>query len=287
MTGFKEAVEFPAMFTYQQIDPVALSLGPLHLRWYGLMYLVGFLVAWWLARRRIERLGVPGDGQKAIDDLLFFCVLGVVLGGRIGFALFYQSDKVLADPMFVLRIWEGGMSFHGGLLGVILAMGLFARSRGVDFFRLADFVAPLVPVGLGAGRIGNFINGELWGRTTDVPWAFRLPCGRYPEYCAGLPYDAVYSLPLHPSQLYEALLEGLVLFVVLWWYSRRPRPLMSVSGLFLLCYGVFRFAVEFVRRPDAHLGFIAQDWVTMGQLLSLPMILGGLFLLFLSRRKPL
>jgi phosphatidylglycerol:prolipoprotein diacylglycerol transferase len=273
------------MIKYPEIDPVALALGPLQLRWYGLMYLVGFFGAWWLARIRVERLGLAGDGRQRVDDLLFYAVLGVVLGGRVGFALFYQFERLLEEPLFVLRIWEGGMSFHGGLLGVIVALWLFGRRHGIGFFRLTDFAAPLVPIGLGAGRIGNFINGELWGRPTDVAWAFQVPCERFPAYCAGLPYDRLWSLPLHPSQLYEAVLEGVLLFGILWWFSSRPRPLMSVSGLFLLCYGLFRFAVEFVRQPDDYLGFIALDWVTMGQLLSLPMIAGGLLLLVLAYRR--
>jgi len=273
------------MLKYPDIDPVALALGPLHIRWYGLMYLVAFLAAWWLGRRRVSRLGPDGDERRFMDDLIFFGVLGVVLGGRIGYTLFYQFDKLLAEPTFVLRIWEGGMSFHGGLLGVILALWWFARRRGVGFFRLTDFVAPLVPVGFGAVRIANFINGELWGRQTDVPWAFQVSCARFPEQCIGLAHDALWSSGLHPSQLYEAVLEGPVLFVILWWFSSRSRPVMSVSGLFLLSYGVFRFAVEFVRQPDAHIGFVALDWVTMGQLLSLPMIFGGLLLLGLAYRK--
>jgi phosphatidylglycerol:prolipoprotein diacylglycerol transferase len=182
----------------------------------------------------------------------------------------------------LLRIWEGGMSFHGGLLGVLLAMWLYGRKTGRSFFQVTDFVAPLVPIGLGAGRIGNFINGELWGRVSDAPWAMRLPCARFPEYCGGGVEG--FSAPHHPSMLYEAFLEGVVLFVILWVYSRKPRPTMAISGLFLLCYGVFRFAVEFVRMPDAHLGYLALDWVTMGQVLSAPMILFGLVLLALSRR---
>jgi phosphatidylglycerol:prolipoprotein diacylglycerol transferase len=273
------------MFKYSEIDPVALALGPLQLRWYGLMYLVAFLAAWWLARLRVARLGLEGGGQKQIDDLVFYGVLGVVLGGRIGYALFYQFDRLLVEPWFLLRIWEGGMSFHGGLLGVMAAVWWFSRRYGIGFFRVSDFVAPLVPIGLGAGRVGNFINGELWGRVTDMPWGVQLPCARFPDACAGLPYDALWSLPLHASQLYEAVLEGPVLFAVLWLFSARPRPAMSVSGVFLLCYGGFRFAVEFVRQPDAHLGFVALDWLTMGQLLSLPMLAGGVVLLAVSYRR--
>jgi phosphatidylglycerol:prolipoprotein diacylglycerol transferase len=272
------------MLQYPHIDPVALTLGPLHIRWYGLMYLAGFLAAWLLARSRLARLA-PAASPRLLDDLLFYGILGVILGGRLGYLLFYQADIWWRDPLAVVRIWEGGMSFHGGLLGVVLAMALFARRQGLEFFRVTDFVAPLVPLGLGAGRIGNFINGELWGRVTDVPWALQVPCMRFPEACPGLPPGTLWSLPLHPSQLYQAALEGLVLFTVLWLYSRRPRPVMAVSGLFLLLYGLFRFLVEWVREPDRQLGFIAFDWLTMGQLLSLPMLLAGLVLLALAYRR--
>ncbi len=257
------------MLTFPEIDPIIVQIGPLAVRWYGLMYLVGFAGAWWLMRRRATR---PDIGLTAQDvgDLVFYAALGVILGGRLGYVLFYGWERLLADPLFVFRIDQGGMSFHGGLLGVLGAFGWFAWRRGRHFFDVADFVAPMVPIGLGAGRLGNFINGELWGRVTDVPWGFVFPG-------AG-------ALPRHPSQLYEAALEGLALFVLLWWFSARPRPRYAVSGLFLVGYGAARFAVEFVRQPDEHLGFLAFDWLTMGQLLTLPMILGGLVCLALAYR---
>ncbi|NBB82278.1 MAG: prolipoprotein diacylglyceryl transferase, partial [Alphaproteobacteria bacterium] len=263
------------MLHYPDIDPVAFAIGPLQVHWYGLMYLAGFAAAWLLGRWRASR---PGSGWtlEMVDDVVFYCVIGVIAGGRLGYMLFYGFDQILANPLTLFRIWEGGMSFHGGLLGVMLAMLLFARKHGLRFFQVGDFVAPLVPLGLLTGRIGNFINGELWGHATQLPWGMRLPCVRFQEYCAGLPPDAQWSAPLHPSQLYEATLEGLVLFVLLWWFSRRPRPMMAVSGLFLLLYGLFRFGVEFVRQPDAHIGYLAFDWLTMGQLLTLPMLAGGL-----------
>ncbi|CBV41584.1 prolipoprotein diacylglyceryl transferase [Halomonas elongata] len=257
------------MLTYPSIDPVAVSLGPFQVHWYGLMYVIGFIAAWWLGRQRAERIGLTRDD---VGDLLFYGALGVVLGGRLGYALFYGLDQWLADPLWILRVWDGGMSFHGGLLGVLLASWIFARRKGLAFFTLTDFVAPLVPIGLGAGRIGNFINHELPGRLTDLPW--------------GMPFPGMGPEPRHPSSLYEALLEGLVLFVVMWWVSAQPRRRGFVSGLFLVLYGVFRFAVEFVRRPDPQLGFIAFDWLTMGMLLSLPMILAGLLLMGWSRRQP-
>jgi phosphatidylglycerol:prolipoprotein diacylglycerol transferase len=246
------------MFVYPHPDPVALSLGPLHVRWYGLMYLVGFLAAWWLARRRGARAAspwAPGD----VDDVIFYSAVGVILGGRLGWMLFYGTERLLAEPASIVRIWEGGMSFHGGLLGVIAAMMLFARRRGRRAVDVFDFMAPLPAIGFGAGRIGNFINGELWGKPTDVPWAV-----------------IVDGTPLHPSQLYEATLEGVVLFLILWWFTSKPRFRWAPSGLFLACYGVFRFLVEFVRVPDANRGYLLLDWVTMGQLLSLPMIVVGL-----------
>ncbi|MDN3524296.1 prolipoprotein diacylglyceryl transferase [Halomonas sabkhae] len=257
------------MLTYPSIDPVAISIGPFQVHWYGLMYLIGFLAAWWLGRRRAERIGLTRDD---VGDLLFYGALGVVLGGRLGYALFYGMEQWLADPLWVLRVWDGGMSFHGGLLGVLLAAWWFARRKRLAFFTLTDFVAPLVPIGLGAGRIGNFINHELPGRVTDLPW--------------GMPFPGVGPEPRHPSSLYEAVLEGLVLFVVLWWVSAKPRRRGFISGLFLVLYGIFRFAVEFVRRPDPQLGFIAFDWLTMGMLLSLPMIIAGAGLMVWSRRQP-
>ena len=276
------------MLIYPNIDPVAISLGPLSIHWYGVMYLVGFAAGWWLGRLRAAR---PGSGwsERQIDDLLFYIVLGVVLGGRLGYSLFYGFDTLRSDPLSLLRIWEGGMSFHGGLLGVLFAMWWFGRQHARRFFELTDLIAPLVTVGLGAGRLGNFINGELWGAPGSVPWAMQVSCDRFYELCHDkllLPPGSAYTPPLHPTQLYEALLEGVLLFLILWLFSARARPRMAVSGLFLVFYGVFRFAVEFVRMPDAHIGYLAFGWFTMGQLLTLPMLAGGLLLLLLAYRKP-
>lgn len=274
------------MLTYPNIDPIAVNLGPLHVHWYGLMYLVGFAIAWALGRWRAGR---PGSGWTGVmvDDVMFYCILGVIAGGRLGYMLFYGFDQILANPLNVLRVWEGGMSFHGGLIGVCLAMWLFGHRHGLHFFQVADFMAPLVPPGLFFGRVGNFVNGELWGHRTQLPWGVQLPCDRFPAQCADLPAGTLLSVPVHASQLYEAALEGLVLFTILWIFSSRPRPMMAVSGLFLLLYGVFRFLVELVRVPDAHIGYLAFDWLTMGQILSGPMILFGLLLLALAygRRK--
>jgi len=274
------------MLTYPDIDPIAVAIGPLRIHWYGLMYLLGFAFSWGLGRWRAAR---PGSGWTAemVDDLIFYCVIGVIVGGRLGYMLFYGFDQILADPLTIFKLWEGGMSFHGGLLGVVLAMVLFGRQRGLQFFRVADFIVPLVPTGLLFGRIGNFINGELWGGRTDLPWGVQLSCVQFPGQCADQAAGTLLSPAVHPSQLYEAGLEGLVLFVILWVYSSRPRPTMAVSGLFLVLYGGFRFLVEFVRTPDAHLGYLAFDWLTMGQLLSVPMILfGSLFLVLAYRRRP-
>jgi len=254
------------MFLYPEFDPVALQIGPLAVRWYGITYLVGFAAAWYLGRRRAARADSPVTPVQ-VDDLIFYSALGIILGGRLGYMLFYGFDQIIENPLNIFRIWEGGMSFHGGFLGVLFAMWLYARRLGRGFFQLMDFVAPLVPIGLGAGRIGNFINGELWGAPTTVPWAF-----------------IVDGEARHPSQLYEAGLEGLVLFLILWLYSSRPRPVMSVSALFLIGYGLFRFAVEFVRLPDAHLGYLAFGWLTMGQVLTLPMLVFGCLLLWLAYR---
>ena len=252
-----------------QIDPVALSIGSLQLRWYGLMYLAGFGLGWALGRWRASR---PGSGWTApdVDDLLTCVMIGIILGGRIGYVLFYDLPVYISDPMEVLRIWNGGMSFHGGLLGVLGAFWYFARSRGRSFLEVSDFIAPLVPQGLFFGRLGNFINGELWGKVSDVPWAIVFP-GAGPN-------------PRHPSQLYEAALEGLLLFFMVWIFSSKPRKTGAVSGLFALGYGVFRFAVEFVRMPDVQLGYLAFGWLTMGQLLCVPLILAGLWLL--CRKAP-
>ncbi|MES9874652.1 MAG: prolipoprotein diacylglyceryl transferase [Candidatus Sedimenticola sp. 6PFRAG7] len=275
------------MLTYPDIDPVAIAVGPVSIHWYGLMYLVGFFGGWWLGRIRAARPGSSWTEQQ-VDDLLFYIVLGVVLGGRLGYVLFYGFSDLLNDPLSLLRIWEGGMSFHGGLLGVMLAMWLFGRRYDKGFFQSTDFIAPLVPIGLGTGRIGNFINGELWGGPGSVPWAMQVSCARFQELCSTklqLPHGTVYTPPLHPSPLYEAMLEGLVLFLILWLYSSRPRPTMAVSGLFLIFYGIFRFSVEFVRMPDAHIGYLAFEWLTMGQLLTLPMLIGGLLLMGLAYQK--
>ncbi len=253
------------MLTYPNIDPVVVSFGPFAIHWYGLMYLIGFVAVWWLGTLRARK---PGSGWKPeeISDLLFYGALGVILGGRIGYVLFYNFGMFLDDPLMIFRIWQGGMSFHGGMLGVFLAMWLFGRKTGRGFYEVTDVIAPYVPIGLGAGRIGNFINGELWGRPTDLPW--------------GMVFPFVDNQPRHPSMLYEALLEGLVLFLILWLYSAKPRPRRAVSGMFMLCYGLFRFAVEFVREPDAHIGYLAFGWLTMGHLLSAPMILFGIYLLW-------
>lgn len=272
------------MLTYPDIDPIALAVGPLKVHWYGLMYLIAFALAWTLGRWRARQSG-SGWSAEMVDDVVFYGVVGTIAGGRLGYMLFYGFDQILDNPLNIFRVWEGGMSFHGGLIGVLLALALFARRHGMHFFQVADFVAPLVPPGLLAGRIGNFINGELWGQRTDLPWGVRLPCESFPTQCLDQAQNSLWSPPVHASQLYEAALEGLALFVILWIFSRRPRPLMAVSGVFLIGYGVFRFLVEFVRRPDAHLGYLAFDWLTMGQLLTLPMLAFGTLLLVLAYRN--
>jgi len=256
------------MLLHPDFDPIAFSVGPLAVRWYGLMYLVGFAGGFWLGTRRIAQNLAPVS-RAQFDDLLFLAVLGVILGGRLGYVLFYKPGYYLSHPLEIFAIWQGGMSFHGGFLGVLLAMVLFARNRNIQWLALMDFIAPLVPPGLAFGRIGNFINGELWGRPTDVPW--------------GMVFPQVDNIPRHPSQLYEFALEGVALFALLWLYSRKPRPLGAVSGLFLVGYGSFRFIAEFGREPDAFLGYLAMG-LTMGQWLCLPMIAGGLWLFWWSRR---
>ena len=261
------------MLTFPEIDPVAIALGPLKIHWYGLMYLVGIGGAWLLARTRLRRFD-PSWTQDTLSDLIFWAACGVVIGGRFGYVIFYNFPQFLADPLWLLRIWEGGMSFHGGFLGVMLAMWLFARRTNKQFFEIMDFVAPLVPVGLGAGRIGNFINGELWGKPTDLPWGMLFPTWSDPA-----------QLARHPSQLYQFAMEGVAMFVILWLYSSKPRPTMAVSGVFAISYGVFRIIAEFVRVPDAQLGYLAFGWLTMGQLLSLPMVALGAGLMIAAYRR--
>ena len=281
------------MLTYPNIDPIALHLGTWHLfgrvfqpaiHWYGVTYLVGFVVCYAAAYSRVKKAAGLWTVEQ-LQDLLFYVALGVVAGGRIGYMLFYDFTTLIHEPWTLFFVWNGGMSFHGGLLGVLVAMWLYGRWHKRGFFELTDFISPLIPIGLGAGRIGNFINGELWGKVSDLPWAMRLDCAdpRFGYYCDGA--SAGYSAPHHPSQLYEFLLEGVVMFVVLWLYSGKKRPPMAVSGLFALMYGTFRFAVEFVRLPDAQIGYLAFGWVTMGQILSLPLILVGLALLVLAYRR--
>lgn len=258
------------MLIHPQIDPVAIAIGPLAVRWYGLMYLVGFGMAFVLARSRIKQ-GRSGDISFAVfDDLFFFCVLGVVLGGRLGYVLFYKPGYYVSHPLEILAVWQGGMAFHGGFLGVLLAMLYIARKHRIRWLAITDFIAPLIPPALAAGRIGNFINGELWGRTTDAAW--------------GMVFRGAGAVPRHPSQLYQFALEGVLLFVILWLYSAKPRPTGAVSAMFLIGYGVLRFAAEFFREPDDFLGLLAFS-LSMGQWLSLPMVLAGIVMLAWAGRK--
>jgi len=260
------------MLIHPQFDPVAIALGPLAVRWYGLMYLIGFVMFIVLGRRRAAQFPQRGFSAQSLDDLLFYGVLGVILGGRLGQVIFYEPGHYLQHPLEILAVWKGGMSFHGGFLGVLAAMALYGRKTGKTFFEVTDFIAPLVPLGLAAGRVGNFINGELWGRVADasLPWAMVFP--------------QVDAQPRHPSQLYQFGLEGMGLFVLLWWYSSTPRPRRAVSGMFLVGYGVFRIIAEFFREPDAGI-FGLSYTVSMGQWLSLPMIGYGIYLL-VRKAKP-
>ena len=261
------------MLTHPQFDPVLFSLGPVAVRWYGLMYVIAF-VAFVIAGKYRARKGL-GNGvtEEGVDDMLLYGVLGVILGGRLGYVLFYKPEYYLSHPLEIPQIWAGGMSFHGGFLGVLVAIGIFCARRKLRWITTMDFVAPLVPLGLAAGRLGNFINGELPGRATDLPW--------------GMWFPQVDRVPLarHPSQLYQFALEGLVLFAILWWYSSKPRPAGAVSGAFLLGYGVFRFLAEFGRQPDDFLGLLALG-LSMGQWLSLPMILAGGAMMGWAYRRP-
>lgn len=258
------------MLIHPDFNPIAISIGPLAIRWYGLMYLTAFMLVLVLGRWRIKQHPDSGWTVKNLDDVLFYGVLGTVLGGRLGYVLFYKFSYYLAHPLEIFYVWEGGMSFHGGFLGVIFAMWLFSRRSGKPWLVITDFIAPLVPLGLGAGRIGNFINGELWGRPTDVPWAMVFP--------------AVDNVPRHPSELYEFGLEGIVLFIIVWLFSAKPRPMGAVSGLFLIGYGTFRFLVEFTREPDDFLGLLSLG-LSMGQWLSLPMIIAGIVMMTWAYRR--
>lgn len=250
------------MLTFPNIDPVLIQLGPLSIHWYGLMYLLAFGSAFWLGNKRAASVGIT---KEQLSDLIFFGAIGVVVGGRLGYIIFYQFQAFLENPAILLRIWEGGMSFHGGFIGVLLSGLWFVRKYKFSYAKLIDFVVPIVPMGLGAGRLGNFIGGELWGRPTSLPW--------------GMVFPHVDSLARHPSQLYQLFLEGILLFALVWLYSAKPRAKLKVTGMFLLGYGLQRFIVEFARQPDAHLNYVAFDWMTQGQLLCLPMIGVGLYLL--------
>jgi phosphatidylglycerol:prolipoprotein diacylglycerol transferase len=258
------------VLVHPQFDPVALHLGPLAVRWYGLTYLVGFGLIWLFGRYAIKTRAHSVWTNTDLDDALFYGILGTIIGGRLGYVLFYKFGDFLVEPWRIFYVWEGGMSFHGGFLGVIIALAWYAHAHRQSWLATVDFIAPLAPLGLASGRIGNFINGELWGRATDLPWAMVFPL--------------VDRVPRHPSQLYEFALEGVALFVVLWWYSAKPRPRGAVSAAFLIGYGAFRFAVEFTREPDSFLGLLAFN-LSMGQWLSLPMIVAGLAMLAWAYRR--
>lgn len=261
------------MLVYPQIDPIAVSLGPLKVHWYGLMYLCAFGMAFFLAKTRAKRMN-PVWSEEQLSDLIFYGAMGIILGGRLGYVFFYSFDHFLENPLMLVQVWKGGMSFHGGFLGVFAAMALFARRYQLPFWVVIDFVAPLIPTGLLFGRIGNFIGGELWGRpVVDL------------NYPLAMIFPHVDNLPRHPSQLYEAFLEGAVLFVIIWLFSAKPRPVKAVSGVFALGYGLARFSIEFFREPDADKGYIAFGWLTMGQLLSVPVIILGIVLLALAYRQ--
>lgn len=259
------------MLYHPNFDPVAVQIGPVAVHWYGLMYLFGFAMVWVLGRYRIKHDNIDLT-PRDLEDLIFYSVLGVIIGGRLGYLFFYKPAEYLAQPLKIFYLWEGGMAFHGGLIGVIVALYVFAHKHQMKLLEVGDFIAPLIPLGLGAGRLGNFINGELWGRPTDLPWGMVFS-------------TAGDGVARHPSQLYEMALEGLVLFALVWWFSRKPHPVGQVSGLFLAGYGTFRFLVEFTREPDSFLGLVAGG-LSMGQLLSLPMIIVGIALFLWGSKTP-
>lgn len=259
------------MLTYPKIDPVVFELGPVAVHWYGLTYLIGFMAAWWFAARRADK---PDSGwnRDQVGDLIFYGAIGVIVGGRVGYGLFYGLAQWSEDLLWIFKLQQGGMSFHGGMLGVLASFWWFARKTGKTYFQVADFIVPMVPLGLASGRVGNFINAELWGRASDLPWAMVFPTDDK-------------QIPRHPSMLYEAILEGVVLFAVLYLYSRKPRPAAAVTGLFGVGYGMGRTFVEFFREPDAHIGYLYGDWLTMGMLLSVPMIVVGAGMMIWAYRR--
>lgn len=258
------------MLTYPQISPIAVQIGSIKIHWYGLMYVAGIILGWILLLHRAKHSQGKWN-STLVGDLTFYFTLGMLVGGRVGYMIFYDLPQLISHPFSLLKVWQGGMSFHGGLLGVVVAMWLFGRRFHKHFGDISDFLVPVVPIGLAAGRIGNFINGELWGKVTDMPWAMIFPyAGPYPR---------------HPSQLYEFILEGVVLFIILWIYSAKPRPRLAVSGLFAVCYGSFRIVIEFFRQPDAQYGYLAWGWLTMGQLLSFPLVLVGVILLWFAHHN--
>lgn len=260
------------MIPYPSINPVAFDLGFISVHWYGISYFIGISIAWILLRYRSSNSPLALNNEK-IADLVFFGMVGIIFGGRLGSIIFYNLGYYLENPIEIFYIHQGGMSFHGGLIGVIVAMYLFSIKTKTSFFKLTDFIAPVIPIGLGCGRIGNFINGELWGSPSNLPWAMI-----FPDPAAG-------NIPRHPTQIYEAFFEGIILFLILWWFTRISRPVMAASGLFLLCYGTMRFLIEFVRVPDQHIGYVAFDWLTMGQLLSMPMVIFGTLFFIIAYRK--
>jgi phosphatidylglycerol---prolipoprotein diacylglyceryl transferase len=258
------------MLVHPDINPVAFNLGPIKVHWYGIMYLLAFGSAWLLGLWRAKSSSGRWTHQH-VSDLIFYCVVGVIVGGRLGYMLFYASPTLIHQPLSLIRVWEGGMSFHGGLLGVVVSMWWFSRRFNKTFFEVADFTAPLVPLGIAAGRLGNFLNSELWGKATALPW--------------GMVFKNVDNIPRHPSQLYELLFEGILLFVIVWFFSARAKPRMAVAAMFGLCYGIFRFALEFLRIPDPQFGYIAWHWLTMGQILSIPLILFGVITLLVAYKN--
>lgn len=259
------------MLIYPDINPVAFQIGPLKVYWYGIMYILAFAIAWGLALIRAKK--TKEWTKEQINDLIFYCAIGVIVGGRVGYTLIYNLPQFISNPLVIFKTWEGGMSFHGGLVGVVIALFIYGHKTKKSFATLADFVSPLAPLGLGAGRLGNFINGELYGRITNVPWGMLYPQGG--------------PLPRHPSQIYEFLLEGITLFIIMWIYSSKKRPPLAVAAVFLICYGLFRIILEFFRQPDPQFNFIAFNWLTMGQLLSGLMVLAGVILISKAYRgKP-